>query len=78
MRVEQAPAVAFEASRTAARAVRGVLREHGIGDSAGEGSRLSLKTATEYLGRQPQLAGYQCQAAFAVQCDEAADIRWSV
>jgi hypothetical protein len=50
VRVEQAPAVAFEASRTAVRAVRGVLREHGIGDSAGEGSRLSLKTATEVPG----------------------------
>jgi uncharacterized protein YggE len=49
VRVEQAPAAAFEAARGAVRAVRGTLREHGVGDAAVEGSRLDLKTATEFV-----------------------------
>jgi uncharacterized protein len=67
VRVEQTPAAAFEAARTAVRAVRGALREHGIGDAAVEGSRLDLKTATEYVNGTHKFVGYQCQAAFAVQ-----------
>src|SRR6266508_4494875 len=60
VRVEQAPATAFEAARDAVRAVRGVLRQHGIGDAAVDGSR--------------KFVGYQCQAAFAVESGALDDV----
>ncbi|WP_212808372.1 SIMPL domain-containing protein [Micromonospora endophytica] len=74
VRIEQTPAAAFEASRTAVRAVRGALREHGIADAAVEGSRLDLKTATEYADGSRKFIGYQCQAAFAVQSGVLDDV----
>src|SRR6266545_1358038 len=74
VRVEQAPATAFEAARDAVRAVRGVLRQHGIGDAAVEGSRLDLKTATEYVDGSRKFVGYQCQAAFAVESGALDDV----
>jgi len=74
VRVEQAPAAAFGAARAAVRAVRGALRDHGIGDSAVEGSRLSLKTATEYVNGASKFAGYQCQATFAVESGALDDV----
>src|SRR6266542_1864065 len=74
VRVEQAPATAFEAARDAVRAVRGVLRQHGIGDGAVEGSRLDLKTATEYVDGSRKFVGYQCQAAFAVESGALDDL----
>ena len=55
VRVEQSPTAAFEAARAAVRAVRGALREHGIGDAAVEGSRLDLKNATEYVDGDAQV-----------------------
>jgi uncharacterized protein YggE len=67
VRVEQTPAAAFDAARTAVRAVRGALREHGISDSAVDRSRLDLSTATEYVDGSRKFVGYQCQAAFAVE-----------
>jgi uncharacterized protein YggE len=67
VRVEQTPAVAFGAARTALRAVRTVLREHGIPDAAVEGSRLDLRTLTQYLDGRSVFAGHQCQASFAVE-----------
>src|SRR6266508_3384542 len=74
VRAEQAPATAFEAARDAVRAVRGVLRQHGIGDGAVEGSRLDLKTATEYVDGSRKFVGYQCQAAFAVESGALDDL----
>jgi uncharacterized protein YggE len=74
VRVEQAAAAAFEAARAAVRAVRGVLREHGVGDAAVEGSRLDLKTATEYVDGARKFVGYQCQAAFAVESGALDDV----
>ncbi|WP_231639931.1 SIMPL domain-containing protein [Micromonospora sp. NRRL B-16802] len=74
VRLEQTPAAAFEAARTAVRAVRGALREHGIADAAVEGSRLDLKTATEYADGSRRFIGYQCQAAFAVQSGVLDDV----
>ena len=74
IRVEQAPAAAFEAARAAVRAVRSSLREHGIGDAAVEGSRLDLKTATEYVDGTRKFVGYQCQAAFAVESRALDDV----
>ena len=74
VRVEQTPAAAFEAAREAVRAVRRALREHGIGDAAVEGSRLDLKTATEYVDGTRKFAGYRCQAAFAVQSGALDDV----
>ncbi|MEV7987459.1 SIMPL domain-containing protein [Micromonospora sp. NPDC085948] len=74
VRVEQVPAAAFEAARIAVRAVRGALREHGIADAAVEGSRLDLKTATEYTDGSRKFIGYQCQAAFAIQSGVLDDV----
>lgn len=74
VRVEQAPAAAFEAARAAVGAVRGALREHGIADTAVEGSRLDLKTATEYVNGTTKFVGYRCQAAFAVESGALDDV----
>jgi uncharacterized protein YggE len=74
VRVEQAPAAAFEAARAAVRAVRGTLREHGIGDAAVEGSRLDLRSATEYVDGTRKFIGYQCQAAFAIESGALDDV----
>lgn len=74
VRVEPAPAAAFEAARGAVRAVRGALRAHGIGDAAVEGSRLDLKTATDYVDGTRKFVGYQCQAAFAVESRALDDV----
>ncbi|MDG4788672.1 SIMPL domain-containing protein [Micromonospora sp. WMMD1102] len=74
VRIEQAPAAAFEAARAAVRAVRAVLREHGIDDAAIDGSRLNLKTATEYVDGRSKFVGYQCQAAFALQYGALDDV----
>jgi uncharacterized protein len=67
VRVEQTPAGAFEAARNAVRAVRGVLRQHGINDAAVERSRLDRQTAIEYVDGARKFIGYQCHAAFAVE-----------
>jgi uncharacterized protein YggE len=74
VRVEQTPAAAFDAVRTAVRAVRGALREHGVADEAIEGSRLDLKTATEYVNGTYNFVGYRCQAAFAVESGALDDV----
>ncbi|SNT63187.1 hypothetical protein SAMN05421812_11520 [Asanoa hainanensis] len=74
VRVEQAPAAAFEAARAAVRAVRGALRQHGVGDAAVEGSRLDLRTATEYANGGRRFVGYQCEAAFAVESGALDDV----
>jgi uncharacterized protein YggE len=74
VRVEQSPGGAFEAARAAVRAVREALRGHGIGDAAVEGSRLDLKTAIEYVDGGRKFAGYQCQAAFAVESGALDDV----
>lgn len=74
VRVEQTPTAAFEAARAAVRAVRGVLREHSIGDAAVEGSRLDLKTATQYVDGVTKFAGYRCQAAFAIDSSVLDDV----
>jgi uncharacterized protein YggE len=74
VRVERSPAAAFEAARRAVRAVRGVLREHGIADAAVEGSRLDLRTAFEFVDGTRKFVGYQCQAAFAVESGALDDV----
>jgi uncharacterized protein len=56
------------------RAVRGALREHGIGDAAVEGSRLDLKTTIEYVDGTRKFVGHQCQAAFAVESGALDDV----
>jgi hypothetical protein len=56
------------------RIVRSALREHGIGDAPVEGSRLDLKTATEYVDGTRKFVGYQCQAAFAVESGALDDV----
>jgi uncharacterized protein YggE len=72
--VGQTPAAAFEAARAAVRTVRSALREHGMGDAPVEGSRLDLKTATEYVDGTRKFVGYRCQAAFAVESGALDDV----
>src|SRR5262245_59831420 len=74
VRLEQTPAAGLEVARAAVRAVRGALREHGVGDAGVEGSRLDLKTATEYVDNSRKFVGYQCQAAFAVESRALDDV----
>lgn len=74
VRVAPQPAAAFEAARAAVRAVRAALRGHGLGDAAVENSRLDLRTATEYVDGSRKFAGYQCQAAFAVESRALDDV----
>lgn len=74
VRIEQTPGAAFETARTAVRGVRGALRQHGIGAAAVEGSRLDLRTATEYANGRHTFIGYQCQAAFAVESRALDDV----
>jgi uncharacterized protein len=74
VRVEQTPAAAFEVARTAVGAVRAALRDHGIADSAVEGSRLDLRTVTEYVDGATTLVRHQCQAAFAVESRALDDV----
>ena len=74
VRLEQTPAAAFEAARDAVRAVRATLRERGLGDAAVEGSRLDLRTATQYVNGTHKFIGYQCQAAFAVESSALDDV----
>jgi uncharacterized protein YggE len=73
VRLEQAPAAAFAAVNGAVRAVRQVLRDHGVPDSAVEGSRLDLTSQWDY-GAERRFLGYQCQAAFAVESTDLDDI----
>ena len=74
VRLEQTPAAAFEAARDAVRAVRATLRERGLGDAAVDGSRLDLRTATQYVNGTHKFMGYQCQAAFAVESHALDDV----
>ncbi|WP_433041049.1 SIMPL domain-containing protein [Dactylosporangium sp. CS-033363] len=73
-RTERTPAEAFEASRTAVRAVRAVLREHGVSDGDVQSSRLDLKTATEYVDGTTRVIGYLCHAGFAVESRALDDV----
>jgi uncharacterized protein YggE len=73
-RTAQTPAAAFEAVRTAVRAVRGVLRDHGVGDGAVERSRLNLQTSYEYEGNKRVSTGYSCSAAFAAESRALDDV----
>jgi uncharacterized protein len=74
VRTELAPAAAFEAARSAVRAVRNTLRGHGIDDDAVENSRLDLTTVTEYVDGRHTSVGYRCQAAFAVESHALDDV----
>jgi uncharacterized protein len=74
-RLEQTPSAAFGAASGAVDAVRQVLRDHRIPDTAVEGSRLSLASSWNYGGIQRELAGYECTASFAVECRELDDVQ---
>jgi uncharacterized protein YggE len=75
VRMEQAAPAAFEAASAAIRDVRRALRDHGIPDAAVEASRLDLRTMWNHPGNGARtFAGYQCQAAFAVQSTDLNDV----
>lgn len=65
--LDQTPSRAFDSATVAIRAVRNVLRGHGIPDAAIGSSRLDLKTIWGYPGGSRKFLGYQCQAAFAIE-----------
>ncbi|MFC7241797.1 SIMPL domain-containing protein [Catellatospora aurea] len=65
-RVEPEPQAAFEAVDGKVRAVREVLRGHGVPDSAVDGSRLDLKSAWEWGDGEQRFLGYRCSASFSV------------
>lgn len=67
VRVEQTPSEAFATVTEAVRAVRQVLRDHGVADGAVDSSRLDLKSEFDGYGDERRFLGYRCQAQFAVE-----------
>ncbi|MEV0460726.1 SIMPL domain-containing protein [Catellatospora methionotrophica] len=66
VRVEKDPQAAFTLVNADVRAVREVLRGHGVPDSAVDGSRLDLKSDWDWNSGKKRFVGYQCRAAFTV------------
>lgn len=66
-RIEQTPSEAFATVTDAVRAVRQVLRDHGVPDGAVDNSRLDLKSSYDGYGEERRFLGYLCQAQFAVE-----------
>src|SRR5258708_13176977 len=66
VRLEQTPSRSFAQATDAVRAVREVLRRHGLPDRAVENSRLGLKSLWSYAADRKFL-GYQCQASLSSQ-----------
>jgi uncharacterized protein len=69
----QTPAQAFAAATEKVRAVRQVLREHGISDEAVEESQLGLTSQWTY-GDERKLVGYESRASFAVEVGNLDDL----
>jgi uncharacterized protein YggE len=67
-RLEQSPADAFASVTAIVERVRQTLRTHGVAEV--KESRLDLRAVWSYGEPTPTLAGYQCQAAFAVTTAE--------
>jgi len=70
IRVEKDPTASFTLVNEEVRAVREVLRRHGVPDSRVDRSRLDLKSDWEWAGNRRQFLGYQCQASFTVESTE--------
>ncbi len=73
-RTEQGPSEAFAATSEAVSAVRRVLREHGVPDAAVEQSHVDLRGAWTY-GSERTFVGHQCEATFAVESGDLADVQ---
>ena len=69
-RVEKDPTAAFALVNEEVKAVREVLRRHGVPDSRVDRSRLDLKSDWEWNSNRRQFRGYQCQAQFTVESTE--------
>ncbi len=74
VRLEQTPSRSFAQATDAVRAVREVLRRHGLPDRAVENSRLGLKSLWSY-GADRKFLGYQCQASFSVESTNLDDVQ---
>jgi len=74
VRLEQTPSRSFAQASDAVRAVREVLRRHGLADRAVENSRLGLKSLWSY-GTDRKFLGYQCQASFSVESTNLDDVQ---
>src|SRR5258708_11580870 len=72
--VEQTRSGSFAQATDAVRAVREVLRRHGLPDRAVETSRLGLKSLWSY-GADRKFLGYQCQASFSVESTNLDDVQ---
>jgi uncharacterized protein len=75
VRREDTPSDAFTAANDAVGQVRAAVRQHGVPDGAVEGSRLDLRTRWMYIDGAQRFAGYECQAAFAVESRALDDVQ---
>lgn len=75
IRLEKTPAGSFARASDSVRAVREVLRGHGVPDGGVERSRLGLKSAWSYTGSRREFLGYECTAASAVQSGDLDDVQ---
>lgn len=71
-RMEQAPAVAFDAATAALGQVRAVLRDHGV--TKVQESRLGLRTVWSYGEPTQTLVGYECTAGLLVESTSLDDV----
>jgi uncharacterized protein YggE len=75
IRPGKAPAESFARSSDSVRAVREVLRAHGVPDSGVERSRLGLKSAWSLRATGASSWAYECTATFAVQSGDLDDVQ---
>ncbi|MEU4623861.1 SIMPL domain-containing protein [Actinoplanes sp. NPDC023801] len=66
-RIEPQPAEAFALVNETVRAVRRVLRDHGVPDSAVQRSGLDLSTAWNGYGADRTFRGHECTASLVVE-----------
>lgn len=74
-RTEQGPSEAFAAAGEAVRAVRRVLREHGIPDEAVAQSQVDLRGSWAFGGPERTFVGHQCEASFSVESRDLEDVQ---
>jgi len=71
-RLEQAPAVAFDAATAVVGLVRSVLRDHGVAKV--QEARLGLRTVWSYSEPTQTLVGYECAAGFLIETTSLDDV----
>jgi uncharacterized protein YggE len=74
-RSERDATEAFSLVNEDVRAVREVLRRHGVADSAVDRSQLKLETDWNWEGNKRRFVGYECSAAFTVETRRLEDVQ---